>query len=309
MDFVSIDFETANEKRNSACALGLVVVKENKIVEKKYWLIRPYEMRFKPINVWVHGITEEDVENELTMKELWEEVSPYFENNFIVAHNASFDISVIRKTLDAYEIPYPEFQYGCTMIMSKNYYMDAENYKLNTIARHLGIEFKHHHAGEDAEAAAKILIKICKELTINTIQDLRCKLNLKIGRVYNDKYNSCSSLGKSIYEKSLLDYDLIKINKEEKRAKKESELLNKTVVFTGPLEGFSRAEAMRRVVSVGGIVGSSVTRKTDYLVVAVCNVEKLSFDKKSNKLRKAELLIERGQDLKIISEDEFINMI
>ena len=46
MDFVAIDFETANEKRNSACSIGLTVVKNNKIVEEKYFLIKPCEMRF-----------------------------------------------------------------------------------------------------------------------------------------------------------------------------------------------------------------------------------------------------------------------
>lgn len=34
MDFVAIDFETANEKRNSACSIGLTVVKNNKLLKK-----------------------------------------------------------------------------------------------------------------------------------------------------------------------------------------------------------------------------------------------------------------------------------
>ena len=134
MNFVSIDFETANEKRNSACALGITKVENNKIVEEKYWLIKPYEMRFEPINVWIHGIVEEDVENEMHMDKLWQEIKPYLENNFVVAHNASFDMSVLRNTLDVYGISYPQFEYSCTMIIAKKYYEDIENYKLNTVA-------------------------------------------------------------------------------------------------------------------------------------------------------------------------------
>ncbi|CAH2213040.1 exonuclease domain-containing protein [Tepidibacter aestuarii] len=310
MDFVSIDFETANEKRNSACSLGIAVVKDNKIVEVKYWLIKPYEMRFAPMNIWIHGIVEEDVENERNMNELWHDIKPYLENNFVIAHNASFDMSVLRNTLDNYGISYPGFNYSCTMVMSKNYYTDLENYKLNTIARHLDIKFKHHHAGEDAAAAANILINICEELNVDTVDELSSKLNLRIGRMYEGGYSSAGSLissrRKRITNRSTGE---ITINQKREDINKEHPFFNKTIVFTGPLDSLSRAEAMKNVINVGGIVGSSVTRKTNYLVAGVCNIEKLSFDKKSNKLRKAELFIEKGQDIHIISESKFFDMI
>lgn len=306
MDFVAIDFETANEKRNSACSLGIAVVRNNKIVEVKYWLIKPCEMRFAPINVWIHGIVEEDIKNEPDMNELWDDIKLYLENNFVIAHNASFDMSVLRNTLDAYGISYPEFDYSCTMVMAKNYYTEFENYKLNTIARYLGIEFKHHHAGEDAEAAAKILIKICEELNVNTVEDLNSKLNLRIGKMYKGGYSSAGSLRTNSRKKRITKNSIEAIRIEDI---KEHPFFNKTVVFTGPLESLSRIEAIQKVTNVGGIVGSSVTRKTNYLVAGVCNLEKLSFDKKSTKLRKAEMLIEKGQEIHIISEAEFLNII
>ena len=200
MNFVSIDFETANEKRNSACALGITKVENNRIIEEKYWLIKPHEMRFKPINVWIHGIVEEDVENEMQMDILWKEIKPYLENNFVVAHNASFDMSVLRNTLDVYGISYPQFEYSCTMIIAKKCYQDIENYKLNTVAENLGIKFKHHHAGEDATAAAKVLIRTCEELNVNTVEELSGKLGLKIGRMYDGGYSSAGSLKNKYYK-------------------------------------------------------------------------------------------------------------
>jgi DNA polymerase III subunit epsilon len=63
MDFVALDFETANENRDSACALGLVVVENNEIVKKDYWLIRPKELYFNPFNISIHGITPDDVKD------------------------------------------------------------------------------------------------------------------------------------------------------------------------------------------------------------------------------------------------------
>lgn len=312
MDFVSIDFETANEKRNSACSLGIAVVKNNEIVEEKYWLIKPCEMRFAPMNVWIHGIVEEDVENEKRMDELWHEIKPYLENNFVIAHNASFDMSVLRKTLDAYGVPYPQFDYSCTMIMAKNFYKELENHKLNTIAKYLGIKFKHHNAVEDAVAAAKILIKISQELKVNTVDELRSKLDLKIGRMYKEGYSSAGSLKKNLRRETKNQVESLKIEDMKFQSEKSDighAFSNKTVVFTGPLESFKRAEAMRKVRNAGGITGSSVTKKTNYLVVGVRNINKLSYDKKSTKLRKAEMLLEKGQDIKIISEDKFLEML
>lgn len=316
MDFVSIDFETASEKRNSACAIGITVVKNNEIYEEKYWLIKPHEMRFAPMNVWIHGITEEDVENELRMDELWQELKPYLQNNFIIAHNASFDMSVLRNTLDVYGISYPELTYSCSMIIAKNHYLDIENYKLNTVAKYLGIEFKHHHAGEDAMAAAKILIKICEELNINTVEELSSRLGLKIGKLYRDGYSPAGSFKTNTRRPKIKSEfiscnsgDICNVKPDPEVLREDSIFLNKTVVFTGPLGSMARKEAMQKVITAGGKVGSSVTRKTDYLVTGIRNLNKLSYDKKSNKLKKAELLIEKGQDIVIIHENEFLELV
>ena len=64
MDFVAIDFETANEKRNSPCSIGIVIVKGGQVVEKIHYLIKPKEMRFMPINIGIHGIRPAMVKDE-----------------------------------------------------------------------------------------------------------------------------------------------------------------------------------------------------------------------------------------------------
>lgn len=99
MNLISIDFETANKYRNSPCAIGLVVANEHGITDEFYSLINPL-MDFDPYNVYVHGITERDVEDAPTFDELWPKISDYISNSLVVAHNASFDMSVLRYTLD-----------------------------------------------------------------------------------------------------------------------------------------------------------------------------------------------------------------
>ena len=115
MNFIAIDFETANEKRNSPCSIGIVEVKNGNVVEKVHHLIKPKEMRFMPINIGIHGIRPKMVENELEFEEVWNKIKHYFDDNLVIAHNAAFDISVLRKTLELYKIEMPKFNYICTM--------------------------------------------------------------------------------------------------------------------------------------------------------------------------------------------------
>ena len=172
MNFVAIDFETANESRNSACAIGITKVQGNKIVGTEYHLIKPPEMRFNAHNIWIHGIYPQDVENEMTFGELWPKIKHYFDEELVVAHNAAFDLSVLRSLLNYYGFEYPNLHYICTVLLSKNKIKDVRNHKLNTLAEYVGHKFEHHHAGEDATACAKILIHISENYGIEDLLSL-----------------------------------------------------------------------------------------------------------------------------------------
>ena len=304
MNFVAIDFETANEKRNSACSLGITVVENNKIVEEKYWLIKPYEMRFEPMNIWIHGIKEEDVENEKTFLELWSEIKPYLEGKLVVAHNASFDMSVLRKTLDTYNIPYPNMNYFCSMIMSRNFYPYLENSKLNTVNDHLGYKFDHHNASSDASASANIVLNIIEELKTEDINELSNLVCFKIGKIFNNDYTSAGKRqGIPVISKrqnTILEEGIPIINSSDF-------FRDKVVVFTGALRSMSRFEAMKLVRQSGGQTGSSVTKKTNILVVAAKNINEITYDKMSTKLRRAKQLNESNQGIIMISEEEFLS--
>lgn len=301
MDFVAIDFETANEKRNSACSIGLTIVKNNKIFDEKYFLIKPCEMRFQPMNIWIHGIRPEDVQEERTFDEIWKEIKEDIEGNLVVAHNAAFDISVLRKTLDFYNIPYPEFKYACTVTMAKNFYKNLPNHKLGTVSEALGFEFSHHNAGEDAKACANILINICSELNIDSLDELSTKLALRIGEVYTGGYKASGKSGECRYCSSL--------SYERKSTNDKNSLKCKNVVFTGPLSSMSRAEAIGNVIRCGGDVASSVSKKTDILITGIRELENLRESEKSFKIKKAEKLKKDFEKPKIIGEKEFLSMI
>lgn len=82
----------------------------------------------------------------------------------VLAHNASFDISVLQSSLDAYGIAYPCIEYYCTVDFARKMWPDLRNHKLNTVAEYLGLEFKHHDAEEDASVCAMVVVE-CMKIT------------------------------------------------------------------------------------------------------------------------------------------------
>lgn len=303
MNFIAIDFETANEKRSSPCSIGIVVVRNNKVVEKIHYLIKPNEMRFMPINIGIHGIRPGMVENEPEFDEIWNRISHYFKDSLIIAHNASFDISVIRRTLELYDIKPVAFKYVCTMKLARNFYQQIENAKLNTVNRFLGYEFNHHDALADALACSNILISISEELESDDIEEI-CRLtgvtigevngegyipSSSKGRIMKQSHRQCSTTGQRLFDN--LNYYAFK---------------DEVVVFTGSLSSITRNEGIRIVTRLGGVCGSSVTKKTTILVSNVNDVHELKRNEMSTKMRKAFDLQSKGQKIIFLNEDEFI---
>lgn len=162
MNFTAIDFETANSSRSSACSLGLVQVRDGLITAEHVWLIDPRQ-RFDGMNIAIHGITPSMVQGQPTFGELWPTLEPLLQDEIIVAHNASFDMSVLRYCLDASQISYPAFQYMCSYLLSKKMLQELPSHKLNVVSQHFGISLKHHDALDDARASAGILLKLMEQ--------------------------------------------------------------------------------------------------------------------------------------------------
>ncbi|MDO4912071.1 MAG: 3'-5' exonuclease [Lactobacillus sp.] len=160
MNFVAIDFETANHRPESACSLALVLVRDNQIVDKYYTVINP-QMPFDQDNIKVHQITANDVKEAPTMAEIWPEIAPLFTPGMlVVAHNARFDTNVLKRSLARYEIPEPHYLVLDSLKVAQKFEPQLPNHKLNTVSDELGIDLWHHHnALADSEACAQIIIK------------------------------------------------------------------------------------------------------------------------------------------------------
>ncbi len=154
--FAAIDFETANQSRDSACAVAIVRVEAGVIVEKRQWLIRPPTATFT--FMMIHGITWSDVERAPTFAEVWSEATCLAADvEFFAAHNASFDRSVLAACCRTAGLPLPATPFRCTVQLARH---DLGIYpsRLPDVCRQLRIPLRHHDALSDAEACAQIVL-------------------------------------------------------------------------------------------------------------------------------------------------------
>ncbi|WP_242917903.1 3'-5' exonuclease [Pontibacter liquoris] len=160
MDFITLDFETATPQRDSPCELGVTIVRDRQIVETKSWLIKPlYYPHFNPFNVAVHGIRPADVAQQPTFEELWPAIKPYLDGHLLIAHNASFDFSVLRKTLATYQLPLPKARFACSLKFSRKIWKGLSAYDLKSLCNMHRIQFHHHRAASDSHACAALTLK------------------------------------------------------------------------------------------------------------------------------------------------------
>ncbi|NQU39143.1 MAG: 3'-5' exonuclease [Lentisphaerae bacterium] len=192
MRFTAIDFETANASRASACAVGLSIVEEGEVVEEIYHLIRPEPSHFDPMNIAVHGIRPGDVADAPTFAELWPELMQRVSGP-LVAHNAAFDMSVVRHALDRLGWPYPESDYFCTCVIAKLSWPGQRTYALDHLARQLNISFQHHNAIADARACALVAIHACRHLGVDSLYGLRDQCGLRVGSLHRNGYSPCGA--------------------------------------------------------------------------------------------------------------------
>ena len=183
VDFTAIDFETANSKSASACSVGLVRVRDGQVVEKDHWLIRPPESvgEFLEWNIKIHGITPDMVEDALTWTEQFDRMRDFIGTDVVVAHNASFDMGVIKGACAEVVLPTPKYKYLCSVqVARKTYQLDS--YRLPSAAAAAGFaEFAHHDAMADAEACAAIIVDAALRFEAPSVEALAKATGVKIG--------------------------------------------------------------------------------------------------------------------------------
>lgn len=156
--FAAIDFETA--KGHHVCSVGIVTFKDGQIIEEFHALIQPPNNEYNWHNQQVHGIMEADTLFAPNFRAVYPEIKKRISGIVTVAHNESFDRTVLLKSMTDFNIPHNDLvmtdRWECTLkIYREKGYKPA---KLDACCKAHNIALKHHDALSDARACGKLFI-------------------------------------------------------------------------------------------------------------------------------------------------------
>jgi DNA polymerase III subunit epsilon len=277
MGFVVIDVETANPNFSSICQVGVVAFQNGRLHDSWESLVNP-EDYFDEMNVSIHGIQELAVRNAPKWKDVHLQLSQWLKGQIVVSHT-SFDRAAITRACEKSDVlPHDCTWLDTSRVVRRAWPIFAQNgYGLANVAKHFKIEFEHHNAIEDARVAGEILLLAMAETCLSVEQWVE-RVNLPINP---------STAGPIVRD-----------------ANPEGHLYGEKLVFTGALS-MPRREAADAAAAAGCAIESGVTKHTTLLVVGDQDICRLAGHEKSTKHRKAEELMAKGQQIRIIGESDF----
>ncbi|MDR1795202.1 MAG: 3'-5' exonuclease [Erysipelotrichaceae bacterium] len=184
MRISSIDFETANQSMTSACSVAIVTMEDGEIIDSYSSLIKPHPSfsHFSSFNIGIHHIFPQDVEEAPEFDQVYIEMLPYLQDHLVIAHNAPFDMEVLKQSCYLYRLPLPDFRYGDTVRLARRCFPYLQNHKLNTVCDYLGIQLQHHDAFSDARGCLLILLNVMNLLETFDIDEVIQQTLWKISR-------------------------------------------------------------------------------------------------------------------------------
>lgn len=280
MNFVAVDVETANSNLSSICQIGAAFFIEGKLCKTWETLVNP-EDYFDPFNEGIHGITEDKVRDSPTWCAAFEALRPLIESKVVVSHTAFDRVSFLR-ACEKNGIPGCEARWLDSAKVVRRAWPEYSHsgYGLANVAAHLDIVYRAHDALEDARCAGEILIHAIAATGLS-VEDWLDRVNLPV----HSATHSVSRDGNP-----------------------EGPLYGEILVFTGAIS-MNRFQAADAAALAGCEVGTSITKHTTLLVVGDQDARRLAGKQKSSKQCKAESLIARGQNIRILSESDFLKMI
>lgn len=275
--FTALDFETFTAERSSACAIGLVKVKDGHIIHKFYSLINPIRDNRSKNNSSVNGITLDMIENAPTFADLWPVIKGIIGEDYIVSHNASFDEDVWNNQIIEYNLePEGSHKFICTFNLtglSLEACCEKHNIDMGT----------HHDALDDAIACAKVMLA--------------------------ESGSFQTSVFKGGISKALSQIDAKKYDKTTLKPLDDDEIVNKNTPFnksrtviTGTFDNFpNRNDLGIKLKSLGADINTSISRKTNIVV--------MGNGAGPAKIKKIEELRADGIDIRVMFEHELVSLL
>lgn len=283
-EYIVLDLETTGLSPNydEIIEFSGLRIKDGNIIEELSMLIKP-EYKVSGFISNFTGITNEMLEDKPSIDLVIDEIIDFLGDSVLLGHNTHFDVNFIYDNYARLRDKSFENNYMDLLSIVRKLYPEWKNHKLSTVATNLKLTNLPTHRSMSDCLSTFEAYELCKDYL----------------REYNIEFKSLFSTKKK------LNTDLT----PSKEIDESNPLFGKTVVFTGKLDKMARKDAFQLVVDKGGILANSITSKTNYLVIGNMNYTNNLKDGKSSKLKKAEAIMLKGYDLKIIIEDVFYDMV
>lgn len=285
-DYTVVDVETTgyDPRYDEIIEVGCIKYRNFQETARFQTLIQPPKNRLgEYVDSFIEsytGITNQMLETAPPFVDVANDLCNFLSGELIVGHNVNFDINFLYDSLITFDVIFDN-GFVDTLRLARRLLPNLKSYRLEDLDEYFGLNAEHHRSIKDCETTHQVLLKfaqIVSEQNINLPKISRQKLDLRSIQADNE-------------------------------ISTENALRGKYCVFTGKLGKFTRADAAKFVVNLGGFCENTVTQKTNFLIVGDFSYSSNIKDGKSSKLKKAEQLILKGQDLKILSESVFYEMI
>jgi DNA polymerase III epsilon subunit-like protein len=305
LDFTAVDFETASSQPGSVCAVGLVRVRAGQVAGKSGGLVRPPDGlgEFTDYQTSVHGITAEMVATAPPWRKVAAWINQYTGPDILICHNATFTIGVLRNACAADGIPLPTADFLCTTLLARQAFR-LPSYRLPFVADKCGVELAgRHQVLINARGAALVAVALARQHGASTPGELAEALGIRLGRLEPGRYVPATRHGPQGGRNRPAAPDA----SPHPEPDPGHPLYGRVIVFTGTLKTRTRQQAWNDVATVGGIPEKDVTRHTNILVIGDLNPAVLTPGATTTgKAAHAFSLQAKGQDIEVMTEDDFI---
>lgn len=298
MDFVAIDFETANHRGDSVCSIGMSRFSNGREVERYYRLINPVQP-FHPGNIRIHGIYPSDVVNEKRFDQLYPEIRAFIGEDPLVAHFAQFDMKCLQMTIETYNLPKMENEYFCSCILAKKTLTLSSN-KLVNVLDYYGLTIENHHnAADDATACGEITSKLLQPYDYD-IKGFLTEYHYQLGQLFSHRFGLDKKKKKKVARPNVQNMESLQPSHP---------FYQKHIAFAGRIAGLNRQEAAQMLTTIGSFFEPSLTYQTDYLIVSKSEWQKMGTTLEGKLVEKARQLQGQGHNLILLPETEFFTIL
>lgn len=157
--FIALDVETAGKTIGGICQIGLCFVSDTGNCQTYSVLIDPEEP-FEPFNTNLHGISGDTVAEAEPFPTVYAALFDVLNGHSLVQHS-TFDEQALTAACARYGLPMITSHWTNSVTIARQTWPNLKGsggHGLANLKKHLGLEFHHHDAGEDARASAIVIL-------------------------------------------------------------------------------------------------------------------------------------------------------